>query len=156
MTQQHFSLHRDAYGRLVFRSAGAAEAQVVVPVRAFPISAPLEGISLVGSDGRELAWIAHLDRLKAPARELIQAELAQREFMPRLRRLLRVSSFSTPSTWSVETDRGATSFVLKGEEDIRRLPGNALLITSGQGLVFSVPDRTALDRASKRLLERFL
>ncbi len=73
-----------------------------------------------------------------------------------VRRLLGVSSFSTPSTWSVDTDRGATRFVLKGEEDIRRIGRARLLIADAQGLQFLVPDLTALDRHSKRLLERFL
>jgi hypothetical protein len=67
-----------------------------------------------------------------------------------------VSSFSTPSTWSVLTDRGPTRFVLKGEEDIRRLGPGALLIASGQGIAFRVDDLAALDKASRRLLERFL
>lgn len=157
MTQQHFSLHRDAFGRLVYQAAGSGEPQTgVVPVRAFPIAAPSEGVSLVGTDGHELAWIAHLDLLPPAARALIDSEFARREFMPQMKKLISVSSFSTPSTWAIETDRGATSFVLKGEEDIRRLAGTALLITSGQGLVFSVPDWRALDRGSKRLLERFL
>jgi hypothetical protein len=57
----------------------------------------------------------------------------------------------------VDTDRGPTSLVLKGEEDIRRLPQRGrLLITSGHGLVFQVRDMGALDRYSKKLLERFL
>ena len=56
----------------------------------------------------------------------------------------------------METDRGDTSFVLKGEDDIRRLGRNALLIVGGQGVQYSVPDMSALDRASRRLLERFL
>lgn len=154
---QHFSLHRDAHGRLVYQAAGSTEAVTgVVPVRAFPITAPLEGVSIVGPDGHELAWITHLERLPAAARELVEAEFAQREFAPRLVRLVAVSSFSTPSTWTVETDRGPTRFVLKGEEDIRRLAGSALLITSGQGLTFAVDDWRALDRGSRRLLERFL
>ena len=44
------------------------------------------------------------------------------------------------------------------EEDIRRLPGEraALLITSGHGIVFKVPDLRGLDRHSRRLIERFL
>ena len=46
--------------------------------------------------------------------------------------------------------------MLKGEEDIRRLPGGRLLISSGQGLQFGVRDIAALDRGSRRLLERFL
>jgi hypothetical protein len=46
--------------------------------------------------------------------------------------------------------------VLKVEEDIRRLGGGALLIGSAHGVQFLVRDRHALDRQSRRLLERFL
>jgi hypothetical protein len=56
----------------------------------------------------------------------------------------------------VHTDRGETRFVLKGEEDIRRLEGHALLITDANGANYRVRDRLALDRHSRRLLERFL
>ncbi|WP_026096779.1 DUF1854 domain-containing protein, partial [Ideonella sp. B508-1] len=74
-----------------------------------------------------------------------------------IQRLRSVSTFSTPSTWAVDTDRGPATLVLKVEEDIRRLPQRGrLLITSGHGIVFLVPDLTTLDRHSKRLLERFL
>lgn len=153
-----FELRRDALGRLVFTAADGAVHEGITPVRAFPIGAPGEGLSLVSAEGRELAWVPLLAELPAAQRALIEEELASREFTPEIRRLLKVSTFSTPSTWDVETDRGATQLVLKGEEDIRRLPGTraALLIASSHGIVFKVPDMLALDRHSKRLLERFL
>lgn len=153
-----FQLHRDALGRLVFTGDDGKVHEGVTPVRAFPIGAPDEGLSLVSAAGRELAWVPRLAGLAAPLRALVEEELASREFTPEIKRLLKVSTFSTPSTWDVDTDRGSTQFVLKGEEDIRRLPGSraALLIASNHGIVFKVPDLQALDRHSKRLLERFL
>ena len=70
---------------------------------------------------------------------------------------LALPAIGTPSTWQVDTDRGPTELVLKVEEDIRRLPGQRrLLITSAHGVVFDIPDRNALDRVSRRYLERFL
>lgn len=149
-------IHRDAVGRLVLRLAGGAEHVGVVPVQPFPLSAPGEGVSLQGVDGRELAWIERLDGLPGEARALLEQELAVREFRPELRRLLQVSSFATPSRWQVETDRGGTAFTLRSEEDIRRLSGGALLIASAEGVLYRVRDRAALDRHSRRLLERFL
>ena len=125
-------------------------------MRAFPLSAPDDGLSLVGSDGRELRWIDRLDALPAAARALLDEELAARDFAPTLLKLHTVSSFGVPSTWSVATDRGETSFVLKAEEDIRRLEGGALLIASASGVQFRIPDAKALDRGSSKLLERFL
>lgn len=158
MSQPDFQLQRNPLGRLVFTGADGATHEGVTPVRAFPIGAPDEGLSLVSAEGKELAWIPRLSDLPLTLRTLLTDELANREFTPEIKRLHQVSTFSTPSTWDVDTDRGPTQLVLKGEEDIRRLPGTraALLITSGHGIVFKVPDLLVLDRHSKRLLERFL
>ena len=149
-------LERDPHGRLVLLAADGTRHDGVLLVRAFPLSAADDGLSVVGADGRELAWIEHLSALPAATRALVDAELAQREFVPVIERLKSVSTFSTPSTWELDTDRGATRLVLKGEEDIRRLRDGALLITDRDGLSFLVRDRFALDRGSRRLLERFL
>lgn len=150
-----FRLSRNALGRLEFVGADG-EAQGVVPVRAFPIAAPTEDIALVSVDGRELAWIGRLADLPEPQGALVAEALAQREFMPEIVRLMTVSSFATPSTWQVATDRGETAFVLKAEDDIRRLPGNGLLIADSHGIQFRIRDIAALDRHSRRLLDRFL
>lgn len=151
-----FALERNSFGRLVLTLPGGEPQTGVVPVRAFPIAAPNEGLSLVGTDGHELLWVDRIDALPAATRALIEEELATREFVPVIHRIKSVSTFATPSTWAVETDRGDTQFVLKGEEDIRRLEAGRLLIASSHGIQFLVPDRFALDRHSKRLLERFL
>jgi len=89
-------------------------------------------------------------------RSLVEDELARREFMPEIRRIVSVSSFATPSTWQVDTDRGASTLVLKGEEDIRRLHSPALLIADSNGIHFLIRDRYALDQHSRRILDRFL
>ncbi|MBS0506916.1 MAG: DUF1854 domain-containing protein [Proteobacteria bacterium] len=150
-------LRRNPHGRLVLRLEDGTEHAGVTPVRAFPIAAPLEGLSLVAAEGQEVAWVPQLNQLAAPVRALIEEELAAREFVPTITRIRSVSSFSTPSTWQVETDRGPAQLVLKGEEDIRRLSGRTkLLIAASDGLHFHVPDSGALDRASRKLLERFL
>jgi hypothetical protein len=153
---QTLALERDAAGRLVFTDANGEPHAGVVPVRAFPIAAPDEGISLVNTEGHEVAWVDDLRTVAPATRALLQEELALRDFVPEITRLKSVSSFGTPSVWTVETDRGETSFILKGEEDIRRLARTGLLIAGSQGVQYSVRDMTALDRASRRLLERFL
>lgn len=150
------TLRRDAFNRLVLTDADGREHAGVVAVRAFPIGAPEEGISLLDADGHELAWIERLADCPAPQRELIAAALQQREFMPVLRRLKSVSSFATPSTWQVDTDRGPTSFVLKGEEDIRRLSADLLIVNDAHGVQYLIRDLGAMDRASRKRLDRFL
>jgi hypothetical protein len=151
-----FRLTRNAYGRLVLTSTMGDVVEGVVPVRAFPIAAPGEGISLVGPDGHEAGWIERLEDLHHEQRQLVEEELGRREFMPEIRRIRSVSSFATPSTWQVDTDRGATGLVLWGEEFIRRLGKSGLLIEDSQGIHFLVRDINGLDAVSRKLLDRFL
>ncbi|MGA0569796.1 DUF1854 domain-containing protein [Variovorax sp. VNK109] len=147
---------RNPSGRLELTLGDGTRHVGVTPVRAFPIAAPDNGISIVNVEGREVGWIDQLDALVEPARSLVAEELALREFVPEIRRLQSVSTFATPSVWQVETDRGDTQFTLEGEEDIRRLTRRTLLIASASGVHFRISDLTALDRASRKLIERFL
>jgi hypothetical protein len=156
MVHTPFQLQRDAYGRLVLIDEAGARHEGVVPVRAFPIAAPDDGIALVSGDGHEAAWIDRLDDLPPTTRALVEAELASREFMPVIEAIVGVSSFACPSTWQVRTDRGPAEVLLKGEEDIRRLPQGRLLIADSHGIQFLIRDPAALDRNSRRLLDRFL
>ncbi|MFT4101766.1 MAG: DUF1854 domain-containing protein [Burkholderiaceae bacterium] len=150
-----FTLERNPHGRLVLRMEEGCW-ENVVPVRAFPIQAPDDGIALMSADGHERVWIDRLADLPEATRRLIEAELAVREFTPVIQRLIAISGFTTPSTWQVETDRGRTGFVLKGEEFIRRLTPTRLLITDAQGVHYLVPDLNGLDRGSRRMVDRFL
>ncbi|ANY15579.1 DUF1854 domain-containing protein [Bordetella pseudohinzii] len=150
-----FQLRRNAMGKLVLTFNGQTH-EGVMPVRAFPISAPAGGLSLVTGDGREVLWLDSLDSAPAAARALIEEDLAGREFMPEIRRIASVSTYATPSTWQVETDRGDTHFVLRGEEDIRRLAGQTLLISDSHGIHYLIRDALALDRHSRKILDRFL
>ncbi len=151
-----FTLVRAASGRLTLVTAAGDEHHGVVPVRAFPISSPDESISLVTSDGHELAWIDRLADMPDDIRPLIEEELAARDFVPEIRRIRTVSSFATPSTWTVDTDRGETTFVLRGEDDIRRMSQAMLLVADSNGVQYLIRDQKELDRASRRLLDRFL
>lgn len=151
-----FTLRRAANGRLELTDAAGETHAGVVPVRAFPISAPDGGLSLVSADGHELVWIDRLDALPETTRTLIVEELASREFMPLIQRIRAVSSFVTPSTWEVDTDRGPTALTLKGEEDIRRLAQGRLLIADSHGIHYLIRDLAALDKGSRKILDRFL
>ena len=152
----NFQLHRNSFGRLVFTGAGGIVHEGVVPVHAFPISAPAEGVALVDADGHELVWLDNLTDLPASTRTLLQEELARREFIPEIHGILHVSTFATPSLWEAETDRGRTSFILKGEDDIRRLNHNTLLIADSNGIHYLIRDTQQLDKHSRKLLDRFL
>lgn len=154
MNTWHLSI--DEKSRLVFTDAMAQSHVGVVPVRAFPISAPQEGISILSPEGHELLWIPQPDALPEATRQVLSTALAAKDFMPALQRIVAVSGFTMPSTWSVETDRGPTELILKGEEDIRRFANGMLLIADRHGVNYLIRDLDRLDRHSRKLLDRFL
>lgn len=156
-----FSLNRNAFGQLELTQPNGTVHVGVMPVRAFALTAPEEGLSLVSASGEELVWVDYLGDLPDPQRTLIEAELSTQDFMPTIERIHSVSSYATPSEWDVLTDRGSSRLVLKGEEDIRRLrlygpDVQSLIIADSHGVQYFIPDRGALDRHSRKLLDRFL
>ncbi|OZA01463.1 MAG: hypothetical protein B7Y05_24410, partial [Polynucleobacter sp. 24-46-87] len=50
------SLERDSLGRLVLIDHNKQRHVAVYPVRAFPITAPGAGVSIMDSSGKELCW----------------------------------------------------------------------------------------------------
>jgi hypothetical protein len=152
----NFQLRRDPFGKLVLTTAEGEEHVGVIPVRAFPIQAPTKGISLVRDGGKEVAWIDDLDELPEGVRALVQEEIEGREFIPEIIAIKDVSSFATPCTWYVKTDRGDTEFVLKVDEDIRRIGETSLLIADNHGINYLVRDMFRIDRHSRKILDRFL
>jgi hypothetical protein len=156
MVGPSFALRSDAWGRLVLTDADGHEHVGVEPVRAFPITDPRHGIAICDADGRELLWIDDLDALLPATRQLLEDELARRQFVPIIQCIVAVSSQREPAEWEVETDRGRTRFPLKDAEDVRPLGGHRALITDAHGIRYLIPDVRAMDAGSRRILERYL
>src|SRR5947209_649111 len=92
----------DAWGRLVLTDAAGRRHVGVVPIRAFPISAPRSGLALCSAGGaHEILWIDCLDDLSPEPLRILEEELARREFVPVIRRVVRVSAAAEPSKWEV-------------------------------------------------------
>lgn len=156
MSMPDFTLSRDAYGQLVLTAENGDHHVGITPVRAFPIGAPDEGIALVNAEGHEVGWVERIADLPPALGELVEEELASREFVPEINQIIDVSSFACPSTWQVVTNRGNAVLLLKGEEDIRRLTQTRLLVADTHGIQFLIRDTGTLDRHSRKLLDRFL
>jgi hypothetical protein len=156
MASTNFQLSRNNFGKLVLTTDQGEVHEGVAPVRAFPIQAPDKGISMVLGDGKEVGWIDDIASLPPQVRELVQDELEGREFMPEILSVKDVSSFATPCTWFVTTDRGDTEFTLKGEEDIRRVGPSSLLVADNHGIHFLIRDMYGIDKKTRLILDRFL
>jgi hypothetical protein len=152
----NFSIELDSFGNLTLIDQEGATHRHVRAVRAFPITDPQGGVSLMDEHGKELAWIDDVNSLPEEGRGLLLEQLSLTEFMPEILRIERVSTFATPSIWSLVTSHGKTKLKLKGEDDIRRITKETLLITDANGIQFLIRDFHALDKPSRKILDRFL
>jgi hypothetical protein len=151
-----FSLSQDEWGRLVLIDSEGHQHVGVEPVRAFPLTEPDRWIALCDPDGHEVLFIESMDEVPGETRRILNEELALREFVPTITRIVRVSGDAFPADWDVETDRGPTRFTLDSEDDVRRLGPHGVLISDARKMRYQIPDTRTLDAASRRVLERYL
>jgi hypothetical protein len=153
---ESISLLHDAFGRLVLTDASGRRHVGVEPIRAFPLSDSQRWISICNVEGVEVLWIEDLADVLPDQRKILEEEFHRREFMPMIQRIVNVSSNTDPSRWEVETDRGRTEFLLKSEDDVRRVGPRGAILVDSAGMRYLVPDTRGLDSASRRVLERYL
>lgn len=125
-------------------------------IRCFPLSDPLGPVGICDDSGQEIAFIPRLDQAPEGIRALLEKYFSKADFLPQIKRILSIVPATFPCTWHVETDKGATTFLLESENAIRRLPPRRLLITSSSGVRFLVADVKKLDRQSRRFLQKYL
>jgi hypothetical protein len=155
-TFERLRLAYDAFGRLLLTTPAGEQFHGVTPTRGFPFSAPGECISFCDDRGHELYFLPDVALLAPAMRELLDADLARREFIPAIRAIYSVSIGAEPTDWHVATDRGDTRFVLTSEDSIRRMGPYGALITDSVGIRFRIVDSRTLDPASRRILRRYL
>jgi hypothetical protein len=151
----HWDLLRNPAGQWCLEADGVLHERVVV-ARAFPISAPEGPVCVLDADSHELLWLEDPAVLDERLKERVAAALNSREFTPVIEAILAIGSLSTPSRWTVRTDRGITDLLLPGEEALQRVGGKSLLVADAAGVQYLIRDIPSLDRASRKFLERFL
>ena len=156
VSAETLNLAYDAFGRLVLSLPAGERFCGVVPVRGFPFSAPGTCISFCDEHGHEVFFLTDLALLAPSVRQLLEADLARREFIPVIRNIYSVSAGAEPTDWHVLTDRGETRFVLNNEDNIRRMGSRGALITDSHGIRFRIENTAALDAHSRRVLRRYL
>jgi len=151
-----FELTRNRWGRLVLTDQHGARFEDVSVVPLFPITEPRKWISIVSSEGKEIASIENPEEYSPEIQEHLKSELTYRDFVPHISKVLHVSGTSEPCEWHVQTDHGPTRFVLKSEEDIRRLSVHEVMIVDANGGRYRVDDTRKLDSRSLRYIEWYV
>jgi hypothetical protein len=148
-------LEHDPWGQLLMETDDGRKFAAVVPVRAFPVSDPNHWISICDAQGQELLRIDEIRDLPPEVRTTLELALSHREFVPVIRRILSATQHE-PSDWSVETDRGPTTFQVNSEDDVRRMEPDRASIVDVHGIRYLIASVRGLDGGSRRILDYFL
>lgn len=151
-----YTISKSKIGTLCAQDSSGFIFQNIRIIRAFPISDPDNGFSIVNEDGHEIIWFDKITDLTPQEQALVIDTLSQIEFIPIINKISQVNTFALPSMWEIQTDRGFTQLKLKSEQDIRRISDIALLITDANGIQYLIKNRKTIDKHSKKILDRFL
>jgi hypothetical protein len=159
MTAKHepaIHLHHNAWGQLVLTLPDGVVHEDVEPFRCFPWSSPETAVALVSREGHELINLSDLALLSDETRRLLEQDLAEREFVPVIQRIVKSSGLWPPCLWDVITDRGESRVTIDSEDDVRKQGSHGALIADASGVRYLIPDARKLDHASLRYLRRLL
>jgi len=149
-------VERDADGKVIVhladRDEPLADARLA---RYFPWSLPDAYISVRDKDGKEVVMLRTLDELDPGSREIVEQELADKIFNPRILQVLQVKREFGMSSMSAITDRGEVLFQFHGRDDVRLLSPTRALFRDVDGNTFELPDVGELDPASRKMLRRY-
>ncbi len=149
-------LERNSRGELLAYVDGREEPLKKVKVaRCFPWSLRDEYVSIRDEDGKEIALLRSLDEADPASRRLIDQELREKVFVPKIRRIIRYRAEFDVVYITAETDRGEVTFQIRSRDDVRVLSPNRAVFSDVDGNVYEVEDLTALDRASQRHIEQY-
>jgi Domain of unknown function (DUF1854) len=122
-------------------------------VRAAPLSQPSRYICFLDSDNQEIFMVQDLSDLALEDRILVEEQLQTRYIISVIHRVISLRREGGTLYWETETDRGFREFVVQSsDESIRWLGECCLLLTDVDGNRLTVPDISALDRASAQVI----
>ena len=153
--QPSWQLSRNAEGRLVLsrqNGNGATEPMPVQAVCCFPWTKPRAYVSLRDDKGHEQILIEALDELSLEQRQLIEEELALRNFLPQVTQILAISDQMEFFHWQVVTTAGPRSFLTRRHERPRQLVSGQMMIRDICNDIYLVNRSEDMDPKSLRLL----
>ena len=149
-------IERNSAGELVLHLHGADEPDVGVTLaRCFPWTLPESYISVRNGEGREIVLLKTSNELDPASREIVEAELRDKIFNPKIRRIVEYKHEFGISSITAETDRGRAVFQFRGRDDVRFLSPTRVLFRDADGNTYELPDTRLLDPASQKYMNRY-
>ena len=123
------------------------------PRRLFPVSRLENYITLLNSDGEEIAIIKSLSDIDGDSAALVRASLADYYLVPKITRIIAVTERYGTLRWEVETDRGVKSFDIRNRNhDIKVQKSGAVRVRDADDNRYVIDDYKSLDAHSRAQL----
>ena len=123
------------------------------PRRLFPVSAGDKYISLLDTEGIEIAIIRDLRELNTESRAVVDVSLADYYLVPIITKILEVSEKFGTLRWTVETDRGIKSFEIRNRNhDIKVYGDGRVRVRDSDDNRYTIADYRELDPHSRKLM----
>ena len=147
---------RDELGQLVVHMDGREEPVVDARVaRCFPWSLPDCYVSIRDKDGKEIALLETLAELDPASRQVVQQELEEKVFNPKIRRITSYKNEFGVASITADTDRGEVTFQIRSRDDVRLLSETRALFRDADGNTYELTDLEGLDYASRKWIENY-
>ena len=123
------------------------------PRRLFPVSSLNTYITLINTDGKEIALIRSINELAPEARAVVQASLDDYYLVPHILRIISIEEKYGTLRWSVETDRGTKSFDIRNRNhDIKVYRDGRVRVRDSDDNRYVIDDYRTLDAQSRAKL----
>lgn len=121
------------------------------PRRLFPVSRIDEYITLLDTDGKEVAVIRKMADLDAESKEVIEYSLNDYYLVPHITRIVSITEKNGKIHWIVETDRGYKEFDVRNRNhDVRVYSDGRVRVRDSDDNRYIISDYRTLDAHSKR------
>ena len=135
----------------------------IVPIRAFPITAPDHFIAIREPDtqlsgrGAEIGMIETLDGFSPEVVDMITLELSRRYFTPSIKKIHSFHEKFGYCYWDVTTTAGRVEFIMSNPTNsIRTLEDGRVFMYDIDGNCFTIEDPAKLDKHSYKKVEIYL
>ena len=123
------------------------------PRRLFPVSNLERYITLLNTDGEEVAVIREISGLSEESAKAIRASLEDYYLVPKITRIIAVTERYGTLRWEVETDRGVKSFDIRNRNpDITVAKNGSVRVRDADDNRYVIDDYKALDAHSRARL----
>ncbi len=128
------------------------------PRMLFPFTNHTMYITLLDDHEKELGFVRDLEEIDEDSRKALEECFHEYYMIPKISRVLACEDKFGTLKWTVETDRGEITFRIRNRHsDIKHLWGTKrVIVRDSNDNRYEIPDYTAMDAKSNRLLFSYL